>query len=656
MSTSLNLLRQTSLVPIATAEDGALARTALQRAGLDDLSNVGAEAPRLLAHDGNGNAIAIPLSAILGDHSADSPVGINTIDADQYSHFPVIAKTRTGWGVLYHHGRNHGQTDDEAVCLAQKPAAGGTQSLTINGNETTGGTVTLHPLAATQVTIASDANDTGRTFTVTGTLDGSPVVRSGAGGNNASVTLTGLIDPGSITSVQVDGNTTGNIKVGLLRIASDIVYKWTDDANASWSGRVVLGDGMSDGATRYYYPTLGRRKDGSLIAIFSSVDVRTGAAKSWQTTSFDGKTWTPKQELVVTSGTVPSIMAWYGQIKTSSSGRLIAGAYTSTRNIAAISDDDGATWKYVDIIVSTTPDYSEHGYALVDDKNILVSLRNDTGTDADSQLKSIDGGDTWVDQGITNAPPYGGYKSPEMFTITVDGVQYAVMIYMMRETTGLPHPAPNAIYARWAEASRAVSSALNWGAEVALVTGLAAGTARRAGYPSVSLNADGVGLIAYGDEPSNRAATVYAKRIDMGSIIRGAVSWTPTITFSTPGNLAVTYAVNTGFANKRGQMVDAYFEVTTSTFTHTSASGQLRMEGLPFIGSTAMAMVSGSMEWTGITKANYTQVTPRVPNGAGRITFRAGGSGQGGSDINAADMPTGGTVTLKGFVRYRANF
>ena len=656
MSTSLQFFRQTTLVPMATAEDGALARTALQSAGLDDLSNVGAEAPRVLAHDGSGNAIAIPLSVLLGNSEHDSPASLATLDAADYSHFPVIAKTRTGWGVLYHHGRNHGQTDDEAICLSQKPAAGGTQSLTINGNETTGGAVTLHPLAATQVTVTSDADDTGRTFTVTGTLDGSPVVRSGAGGNNAMVTLTGLIDPGSITSVQVDGNTTGNIKVGLLRVASDIVYKWTDDANASWSGRVVLGDGMTDGSTRYYYPALGRRKDGSLIAIFSSVDVRTAAAKSWQTTSFDGKTWTPKQELVVTAGTPPAIMAWYGQIKTRADGRLIAGAYTSTRNIAAISDDDGATWKYVDMIVSTTPDYSEHGYAIVDDNNILVSLRNDDGTVADSQLKSTDGGDSWTDQGVTNLPDYGGYKSPEMFTITVDGVQYAVMVYMMRQTTGAPHPTPNVIYARWAEASRAVASPLVWGPEVALVTGLAAGTARRAGYPSISLNADGVGLIAYGDEPGNRAATVYAKRLDMASIIRSAVSWTPTLTFSTPGNFAVTYSVQVGFAIKRGTQVDAYFEVTTSAFTHTTASGQLRMEGLPFIGSTAMAMVAGSMEWTGITKPNYTQIAPRVPNGAGRITFRCSGSGQGGSDLNAADMPTGGTVTLKGWVRFRANY
>jgi len=160
------------------------------------------------------------------------PYASSTVDNDLYAHFPVVVGGFDVLGVLYHHGRNHGQSDTEAVCLAQTPATGGTQNLTINGNEATAGVIRAG--GATQVTVTSTANDSARTFSVTGTLAGVPVVRSGVGPASAgTVTLSGNIDPGSITQVSVNGNTTGAITVGLLRIAGNISYKYSEDGARS---------------------------------------------------------------------------------------------------------------------------------------------------------------------------------------------------------------------------------------------------------------------------------------------------------------------------------------------------------------------------------------------------------------------------------------
>ena len=645
-------------IDAASAAQGALADTALQPTDLDALPDVGATALRLLAQDGAGGAVGVPLADLVERQGSKTPYASALVDDSMYSHFPVIAKTRNGHGILYHRGRNHGQSDLQAVCLLQTPAAGGVQNLIINGNEASGGAVVLGPAAATQIVVDTTANDTARVVTVTGTLDGVPVVRSGNAGNNTQVTLAGNID--TITSVTVDGNTVGQISIGLLRIASDMVYRWSNDGFASKSDRVLLGDGMSDGSTRFYYPALGTRRDGSVIAVFFGLDVPTGVAKNYQRTSFKGENdWTPLQEMVVT-GPMPTYMQWYGQIKTTKSGRLIAMGFTAADNYQLISDDDGATWTSSVILNSVTPNYSEIGVAVIDERNWLALLRIDSGVNSMGQLKTADGGASWTSQGETNIPTSGGYKSPELFDIIVDGVPYVVMLYAARQSTSLMPPTPDAICMRWAQGTRAQSSALNWNAEVPIVTGLAPGVARRSGYPSMVVNDDGIGLLAYGDEPSDRAASVLTKRVDVAEIIRSQTSWTPTITFSTPGDLSVTYAMGgqTGRIVKRGRLVSAYFVVITSAFTYTTAAGQLRLEGLPYASSSDMQMLSGTLEWSGITKAGYTQIVPRVPNGASpaRLSFRASGSGVAADDVNASNMPSGGTVRLIGAVHYIANY
>lgn len=130
--------------------------------------------------------------------------------------------------------------------------------------------------------------------------------------------------------------------------------------------------------------------------------------------------------------------------------------------------------------------------------------------------------------------------------------------------------------------------------------------------------------------------------------------WTPTLTFATAGDLSVTYTTRLGRYTKIGKDVRAEFVIQTSGFTHTTASGNCQITGLPFTAATDSGMVwQGPLLWQGITKANYTNVVTAVSSGSSLITLNASGSGQSAVNIASGDMPTGGSVILRGEVTYR---
>lgn len=66
--------------------------------------------------------------------------------------------------------------------------------------------------------------------------------------------------------------------------------------------------------------------------------------------------------------------------------------------------------------------------------------------------------------------------------------------------------------------------------------------------------------------------------------------WTPTITYTTPGTLSVTYAGQSGQYTKIGRQVTVNFDVVLSAFTKGTASGYVVIGGLPF---TVNATIGG---------------------------------------------------------------
>jgi hypothetical protein len=127
-------------------------------------------------------------------------------------------------------------------------------------------------------------------------------------------------------------------------------------------------------------------------------------------------------------------------------------------------------------------------------------------------------------------------------------------------------------------------------------------------------------------------------------------TWVPTITFATPGNLSVTYATQTGRYTKIGDVVVANIDIQTSAFTHTTASGELRVS-LPFAVNASIVATSGGV-FQGWTAAGY---TPSIQgdNGNAFAIPRAQGSGVNLLVLGAAHFTTGGTVRIQATLVYK---
>lgn len=65
-------------------------------------------------------------------------------------------------------------------------------------------------------------------------------------------------------------------------------------------------------------------------------------------------------------------------------------------------------------------------------------------------------------------------------------------------------------------------------------------------------------------------------------------SWTPALTFGSPGDQVFAYSVQRGDYIKIGKMVSIQANVSTSTATHTTSAGSLFMTGLPFVNKSGM--------------------------------------------------------------------
>jgi hypothetical protein len=131
-------------------------------------------------------------------------------------------------------------------------------------------------------------------------------------------------------------------------------------------------------------------------------------------------------------------------------------------------------------------------------------------------------------------------------------------------------------------------------------------------------------------------------------------SWTPSATFVTPGDLSIAFANRAGVLLTIGKLQILNFSFTTSTFTHSTASGNFTITGVPAAPSGLISWFGSMGLWRGITKANYTQISPQMTSAAQSFVLTASGSGQIPANVTTADMPTGGTVQMRGQIIYLA--
>lgn len=125
-------------------------------------------------------------------------------------------------------------------------------------------------------------------------------------------------------------------------------------------------------------------------------------------------------------------------------------------------------------------------------------------------------------------------------------------------------------------------------------------------------------------------------------------SFTPEITFDTPGDLSVTYSTQIGRYQRFGNAVTVEIVLITSTFTWSTSSGYLRISGLPFAANSLSNFNQGlALRYQGITKAGYTQFTPTVLYGQTYMYIAASASASSTTSIQASEVPSGGSVILQ---------
>lgn len=114
-----------------------------------------------------------------------------------------------------------------AIALTQTPSGAG--ALTLNGALVTGGVAVLD--TARRVAVTTAANETARTFTITGTAANGKVQSETITGANAGTTFTAL-DYKTVTSVTISGAASGAITVGTNTVASSRWLRMDEWAHA----------------------------------------------------------------------------------------------------------------------------------------------------------------------------------------------------------------------------------------------------------------------------------------------------------------------------------------------------------------------------------------------------------------------------------------
>lgn len=129
-------------------------------------------------------------------------------------------------------------------------------------------------------------------------------------------------------------------------------------------------------------------------------------------------------------------------------------------------------------------------------------------------------------------------------------------------------------------------------------------------------------------------------------------TWTPTLTFATPGDLNVAYTTQTGVYTRIGDVVIAAFSlVCTPTFT--TASGQVMVAGLPI--NAAQTNDTGSLgaQSVGITyPAGGTKMVFVTTSGAATLSFVVMGTTFASTAVTTTNVPTTVSVTLAGTIMY----
>lgn len=118
-------------------------------------------------------------------------------------------------------------------------------------------------------------------------------------------------------------------------------------------------------------------------------------------------------------------------------------------------------------------------------------------------------------------------------------------------------------------------------------------------------------------------------------------TWTPVITFATPGDLSVAYTQQVGRYTKIGNRVTVQFLVA-GTLTHTTAAGNASITGAPFTHVTATSSTDAAGgRWSGFNVAGYTDFGVSATTGSAVLNPTIMGPGVAIAALTVTDLPTG---------------
>ncbi len=131
------------------------------------------------------------------------------------------------------------------------------------------------------------------------------------------------------------------------------------------------------------------------------------------------------------------------------------------------------------------------------------------------------------------------------------------------------------------------------------------------------------------------------------------LSWTPAITFATPGNLSVSYATQVGLYSRTGNIVWVTCSLTF-TPTFTTASGAFSIAGLPFTSNLSNGNINhGSCFTSGVTftAGNISLECEVVNNGTSIIPLQSPASGN-SAGFTTANFTSGVQVSIGATLAY----
>lgn len=133
-------------------------------------------------------------------------------------------------------------------------------------------------------------------------------------------------------------------------------------------------------------------------------------------------------------------------------------------------------------------------------------------------------------------------------------------------------------------------------------------------------------------------------------------TWTPSVSFETPGDLSVSYtSARLGAYTRVGRKVTVTCTFVTSSFTHTTASGHLLITGLPFPCRTLTNLVFvGSADHDINPGAGNISVVTQTTQGQSYLKLKYVNSSGVSGNISTVHAVTGANINLRATITYEA--